>query len=271
VSVSASLPGRRRRVLGVPPAVGAAIVVAWALAIAAEVTGRAALLGHGALIEGRGPSQPPPPAWVAVPLFLAAWQVMVMAMMLPSSLPLVVLFRAASGRAPGARAAMAAFLGGYVVVWTAFGALAFLLDIGIHRLVDRTPWLASHPYVIGGATLVLAGAFQFSALKDRCLRECRRPEGFLLGRYARGLAAAFRLGREHGLYCLGCCWALMLLMFAAGVANLVWMGALTLVMVIEKTLRAGDRAAGAVGFALIILGALVLAHQPHLSALFQAR
>ncbi|HXF73368.1 MAG TPA: DUF2182 domain-containing protein [Actinomycetota bacterium] len=248
----------------------ATITVAWALAIAAQATGRSALLGHGALIEGRGALRPPPPVWVALPLFLAAWQAMVLAMMLPSSLPLVRLFRAASMKAPRARATMAAFLGGYVMVWTPFGALAFLMDIGIHRLVDGTPWLVSHPYVIGGATLLLAGAFQFSALKDRCLRECRRPEGFLLGRYTRGLRAAIRLGREHGLYCLGCCWALMLLMFAAGVANLVWMGALTLVMVTEKTLRTGDRVVGAIGVALIILGALVLAHLPGTSALFQA-
>ena len=105
---------------------------------------------------------------------------------------------------------------------------------------------------------VLAGAFQFSSLKDRCLRKCRHPGSFLLAHYRGGEAGAFRLGRLHGLYCLGCCWALMLVMFAAGVASLVWMALLTALMVHEKTRPAGARAVPVTGVALLGLASVVL-------------
>jgi hypothetical protein len=150
------------------------------------------------------------------------------------------------------------FLAGYAAVWTAFGAVAFLGDIGLHELVHRWPWLEAHPQVIAGSVLMLAGEFQFSKLKDRCLSECRHPASFLLQHYGRGVGAAFRLGRAHGLFCLGCCWALMLVGFAAGVANLWWMAVLTAVMVFEKSGRGGDRGVVPIGIALIALGGLVL-------------
>jgi predicted metal-binding membrane protein len=100
--------------------------------------------------------------------------------------------------------------------------------------------------------------FQFSDLKDRCLRECRHPGPFLLQHYRRGAAGAFALGRRHGLFCLGCCWALMLVGFAVGVASLWWMAALTAVMVYEKTGRSGDQAVAPIGIALIVAGTLAL-------------
>src|SRR5581483_11808365 len=137
--------------------------------------------------------------------------------------------------------------------------------------VNVSPWLAQRPWLIGGAALLLAVGFQLSKLKDRCLRECRRREAFLLGRYGRGLRAAFRVGREHGLFCLGCCWAPMLLMFAAGVANPAWMGALTLVMVVEQTAPTGQRVVPLLGIALAVLGAVVLAQPPGPAALFAPR
>ena len=238
----------------VPPAVVGAITVAWALAVAAELTGRGTALHHDALIEGQLPYA------LAFVLFLVAWQAMIAAMMVPSSLPLLRLF-AAAGQ-PRQRVAIAAFLGGYALVWTAFGSLAFLGDTMIHATVDRTPWLQHHEWLIAGGTLALAGAFQFSSLKDRCLEVCRHPGAFLLRHYDRGVPAAFALGRRHGLFCLGCCWALMLLMFAAGVANLWWMAALTALMIYEKTGPAGRRAVPVAGIALLGCAALVLAH-PH--------
>ena len=248
-----SVGGRPRRVLGIPPAVVAAIAVAWALALAAQATGRGRLLGHDDLIHS-GLT-----LWAALGLHLLAWQVMIVAMMLPSSLPLVRLFATVSSnqRRPGV--AMSAFLTGYAVVWSVFGALAFLGDALTHDTVDATPWLAAHPAVIGGGVLALAGAFQFSSLKDRCLKECRHPAGFLLPRYQRGTRAAFRLGRQHGLFCLGCCWAIMLVGFAAGVANLWWMAALTALTVFEKTGREGQRGVRPIGLGLVALGILMLA------------
>jgi len=240
-------------VLDIPPAVLGAIAVAWALALAAQATGRGRLLRHDELIHSGLP------LWAALGLHLLAWQVMVAAMMLPSSLPLVRLFATVSRNQERPGVAMAAFLAGYAMVWSVFGALAFLGDAQAHDTIEATPWLATHPAVIGGGVLALAGAFQFSSLKDRCLRECRHPGGFLLPRYQRGTRAAFRLGRQHGLFCLGCCWAIMLVGFAAGVANLWWMAALTALMVFEKTGREGQRGVRPIGLGLIALGILMLA------------
>jgi predicted metal-binding membrane protein len=240
----------------VPPAVLGAIAIAWALAVGAEISGRGSALHHDTLIEGKLPYA------LALVLFLIAWQAMVAAMMLPSSLPLVRLFTAAATAQPRPRAALAALLGGYALVWTAFGSLAFVGDTLVHATVDRTPWLQHHEWLIAGGTLAIAGAFQFSRLKDRCLEVCRHPGAFLLRHYERGSAGGFALGRRHGLFCLGCCWALMLLMFAAGVANLWWMAGLTALMVYEKTGAGGRRAVPVAGIALLICAVLVLAH-PH--------
>ena len=111
---------------------------------------------------------------------------MIAAMMLPSSLPLVRMFAAASARQPRPGAAMAGFLGGYALVWSAFGALAFLFDVGVHAAVDSSPWLADHDWLLGGSVLALAGAFQFTTLKDACLDKCRHPGHFLIRFYERG-------------------------------------------------------------------------------------
>ena len=177
MSALAAPASARRRV---PHAVTAAIAGAWALAIAAEATGNAARLHHDAMVENG------PPLWLALPISLVAWQAMTAAMMLPSSLPLVRLFAAASAGQPRPRPAMAAFLGGYALVWTGFAALAFLGDLAVHRLVDASPWLHEHEWAIGGLVLALAGAFQFTSLKDACLRQCRHPGAFLLRYYERG-------------------------------------------------------------------------------------
>ncbi len=260
IGVAGAVRTEKRDGRRLPPAVLAAIAIAWAVTIAAQSSGKAVLLNHGRLIEGAWPFLKPPPLWVALPLFLLAWEVMVVAMMLPSSLPMVRLFRVASARQPRPAAVQGAFLGGYLAVWGGFGALAFVQDIGIHRLVEHTPWLALHPWVIGGGALALAGAFQFSGLKERCLSECRHPGAFLLQHYRRGSSGAFRLGRRHGVFCLGCCWALMLVMFAAGVANLWWMAALAVLMFYEKVGRAGDMVAPVAGVVLLSLAALVLVH-----------
>jgi predicted metal-binding membrane protein len=181
------------------------------------VTGKAHALHHDALIEGA------PPLWAALLLFLVAWQAMIAAMMLPSSLPLIRLFEVTSRSQEHVRRVRVAFLAGYTAIWTAFGAAAFLGDVAVHRTVDATPWLSERQWLIGGTTLALAGAFQFSELKDKCLSKCRHPAPYLLGHYRRGMGGAFRLGSGHGIFCLGCCWALMLVMFAAGVAMLWWM------------------------------------------------
>ena len=188
--------------------------------------------------------------WLALPAFLLAWQVMVTAMMLPSSLPLVRLFAKASAKQPRPRAAMAGFLGGYALVWGAFGALAFGFDVGVHAAVDASPWLQDYEWVLAAAVLVLAGAFQFSSLKYACLDKCRHPAQFMLRFYRRGTGGGLRLGMRHGLFCLGCCWALMLVMFSVGVASLVAMAVLTAVMVHEKTQPRGRQVVPVAGMTL---------------------
>jgi predicted metal-binding membrane protein len=187
---------------------------------------------------------------------------MTAAMMLPSSLPLVRLFWAASQR----REALAAFIGGYALVWSVFGFLAFAGDNVVHEVVHALPALEQRPWLIAGSVLVAAGAFQFSKLKDACLEECRHPAVFLMRGYRRGTGAAFRLGRDHGVFCLGCCWALMLVMFAAGFANLVWMAVLAAVTAYEKIGRRGRALTPVLGVALVGWGAVVLAHPAWLPA-----
>jgi predicted metal-binding membrane protein len=180
------------------------------------------------------------------------------------------LFGAASAGQPRPRVVMAAFLAGYALVWTAFGAIAFTGDLFVHRTVDSTPWLHARPWLIAGGVLAIAGAFQFTPLKDACLRACRHPGIYLTRHYERGIVGAFRLGRGHGIFCLGCCWALMLVMFAAGVANLWWMAALTALMVYEKTGAGGRRAVPVAGLTLLALAALVLAHPSWLPGVLAA-
>jgi predicted metal-binding membrane protein len=241
-----------------PAAVPVAIAGAWGITLLAQVSGRASLLHHDSLVG----AQLPLPA--AVVVFLVAWQVMVAAMMLPSALPLVRLFAVTSAGQPRRRVVMAAFLSGYGAVWAGFGAVAFLADVGFHRLVEQWDWLQDRPWLVLGTVLVGAGAFQFSDLKDRCLDQCRHPGAYLLPRYRRGAAAAFRLGSGHGLFCLGCCFALMMVMFAVGMGSLVWMGALAALMIHEKTGPGGKRSVPLAGWSLLVGGVLMLLQPPWL-------
>jgi predicted metal-binding membrane protein len=235
-------------VRGVPVVVLAAIAAAWAVAIAAQASGAAGVVHHdGVLADG------PPPAG-AVLLFLVGWQVMTVAMMLPSSLPLLRMFAVASVVAPRRGLALAAFLGAYALVWTTFGTLAFAGDAGFHALVNASPWLEQHEWAIAPSVLMLAGAFQFTSLKDACLRVCRHPASFMQRHYERGTTGAFKLGARHGLFCVGCCWALMLVMFALGVTNLIWMALLTALMVHEKTRPMGAGTVPLTGATLLAFG-----------------
>jgi predicted metal-binding membrane protein len=249
----AAAPRRARLPLAIPVAIAAA----WGIAIAAQLSGWSSLLHHDTLIEGGVL-----PLWLAMVVFLVAWQSMIVAMMLPSSIPMIRLFSATSVQQRRRGEVMTAFLGGYAAVWTMFAGVAFLGDTALHRLADRTPWLLAHPQVIGGGILLLAGLFQFTDLKERCLTECRHPAAFLIPRYRRGPGAAFHIGWSHGLFCLGCCWALMLLMFAAGVAHLWWMAALTGLMVYEKVGKHGGQATPYIGVALLALAAGVFLQFP---------
>ncbi|MGH2764229.1 MAG: DUF2182 domain-containing protein [Thermoleophilaceae bacterium] len=237
---------------GVPGPILAAVGAAWAVAVAAEASGVAGSLHHDTLLEG-GPGFGP-----ALLLFLVAWQVMIAAMMLPSSLPLVRMYATASAGTPDRGRAVAAFLAAYAVVWSAFGLVAFAGDAGLHATVAASPWLHQHDWAIAPSVLLLAGAFQFTPLKDACLRACRHPASFLRRHYRRGAGGGFELGARHALFCVGCCWALMLVMFAVGAASLVWMAALTALMVHEKTRPSGARTVPLSGVALLAAGSTLM-------------
>lgn len=250
----------RRPLAGVPAPVLVAIALAWALALAVEAAGASALIGHDQPVGV--------PLTYAVALQLGAWAAMVVAMMLPTMVPLLRVFRAAAVGQERPGAAVTAVVGGYVLVWMAFGVLAFAFDLGLHAAIDSSRALQSAEWALGGATLALAGIFQFSQLKDSCLRQCRHPAAFLLRYYQRGVDGGLRLGMRHGVFCVGCCWALMLVMFAVGVANLVWMALLTAVMVLEKTRPQGRDSVPVTGVALLAAATVVWAYSAHNAAVF---
>jgi predicted metal-binding membrane protein len=228
---------------------------AWMLALLASWTHQQYLINHDYLLTESGL-----PWLAALLLFLACWQVMTAAMMLPSSLPMVSLLKRASRREAHPHKTMAAFLAGYAAVWTAFAAAAFLGDTLIHTLVNGWPWLTHHSWLIGATTFTLAGAFQLSPAKAHCLKMCRNPLSFFMRFYHRGASQAWQLGLRHGKFCLGCCWALMLVMFGIGVGSIVWMAALTGVMLIEKVLPGGQRLSPVIGILLFGLALLWLLH-----------
>lgn len=249
---------RDRKMLdGVPAPVVAAIAVAWTLAVAVELSGRSNLTGHDRLIGGGLPLAD------SVAMHLGAWGTMVMAMMLPTTVPLLRLFRSAAVGQQRPHAATAGLVSGYAIVWMAFGALAFAADLGLHAAIESSRALGSVEWTISGASLAVAGAFQFSSLKDACLRQCRHPAAFLLRYYERGVGGGLRLGVRHGVFCVGCCWALMLVMFAVGVANLILMGLLTAIMVHEKTRPHGRDSVPVTGVALLAAATIVLAYSAH--------
>jgi predicted metal-binding membrane protein len=243
----------------VPLPIIAGIGVAWLYALLAWASGYSELIDHDALFGDHGVHHGADtlPLWALAVLVLGSWQVMTAAMMLPSSVPMVRVFGAVSIRQPRAGAAMAAFLGGYAMVWTGFAAAALAGDALLHQLFDAVPALETRPGFVTAAVLALAGAFQFTTLKDKCLDACRHPAAFLLPRYRRGASAAFALGRSHGLFCLGCCWALMLLMCIAGFADLRFMAGLGALMAYEKIGKHGELVAHFAGAALLISAVVV--------------
>jgi predicted metal-binding membrane protein len=195
--------------------------------------------------------------WVLGTLAIG-WVLMVAAMMLPTSLLLFSLFAGLVGDRADRRELLGLLLGVYMLAWLAAGTGMHAADLGIHQLVDRWDWLSHRTWAIEAGTLTLAGAYQFSALKHRCARRCRMPQSFLRthwhGVSARG--ETLRLAADHAASCIGCCWALMLVMFSVGVASFPLMLALTVAMVAEKTPDLGRRISTPLGAWL--LGAALL-------------
>jgi predicted metal-binding membrane protein len=198
---------------------------------------------------------------VGAAAFTLGWTLMIVAMMLPSSVPLVVTFAALVGRRAQPARLVALLLLGYLLVWAGFGFVAWAADRGVHAAVDALPWLAAHPQLILAATLLVAGLWQFSPLRDRCLDECRSPLGFVLNRW-RGVSEqreALAMGLAHGAFCVGCCWSLMLVMFGVGVSSLTAMLVLGGLTAVEKNLPHGRRLTRPLGVVLVLAAVYAVA------------
>jgi predicted metal-binding membrane protein len=193
----------------------------------------------------------------------AMWAVMMVAMMLPSAAPVTLLVaniarnRAASGG--GAGAGTVFFVIGYLAVWTAFAAFATLLQWGLDEAGLMSDTMALANRIAAGVVLIVAGIYQWTPLKEACLRHCRSPLQFLLFHWREGRLGALTSGIGHGAYCLGCCWMLMALLFVGGIMNLAWIAAIALLVLIEKTVPRGAWLGRAIGALLIVGGAATLA------------
>ena len=215
------------------------------------------------------PTPAPPPGWTPAVWLLAVgmWWSMMLAMLAPAAAPAILLYgrvhshAVSQGRAAGARLAPGwGFAAGYLLVWLAFSVVAAsvqwrlqasgLLEAGM--MGSQSRWLSA-------GVLVAAGLYQLSPLQGACLSHCRSPASFLTRHWRPGLAGALRLGALHGAYCVGCCWLLMALLFVGGVMNLVWIAALTLLVLAEKVAPGGRRVGQAVGVLLLVWGLATLA------------
>ena len=194
-------------------------------------------------------------------LLWAMWTVMMIGMMLPSAGPLVLLYGAAARRSSPQTSARQTYLlaAGYVAAWTMFSLGATALQRALASLLLLSPMMEAANPRIGAALLIVAGVYQWTPLKDTCLHACQSPIGFLMGRWRNGAMGALRMGFEHGLYCVGCCWALMLLLFAGGVMNVVVIVGLTALVAFEKLAPFGRLGARLTGAIMIAAGGWMLA------------
>jgi predicted metal-binding membrane protein len=191
--------------------------------------------------------------------FVGIWVTMMAAMMLPSALPMIQLFDKVARRSAEGRRQLptSVFVASYFAVWTAFGLAAFVVYrvvAGLH--LAFLAWNRAGPYIAGGA-IVLAGLYELTPVKSVCLRHCRSPLHYLLGGWRPGIVGAVRMGAEHGAYCVGCCWGLMLLLFALGVMSLFWMAVVAALIFVQKALPFGLRTTRVFAVAFLALGVWV--------------
>lgn len=193
-------------------------------------------------------------------LLFAMWLVMMVGMMLPSAAPTALLYAMVVRKDPAGGAPLArvnAFLSGYLLCWAAFSAAATVLQWGLNAASWLSPMMELRHRPLSAAVLIAAGLYQLTPFKRSCLRHCRSPAAFISRQWHPGIAGALRMGAVHGLYCLGCCWALMLLLFAGGVMNLLCIALLTLLVLLEKWAPFGQRTAALAGVVLIVAGAAI--------------
>jgi predicted metal-binding membrane protein len=194
-------------------------------------------------------------------LLFVMWGVMMVAMMLPSAAPMILIFsgigtaRAARGEPPPS---VAFFAAGYLAVWWAFSAVAALIQWTLHDLALLSSTMRTASPVVSASILIAAGVYQWLPAKQSCLAHCRSPLGFFTASWREGRHGAMTMGISHGAFCVGCCWMLMALLFVAGVMNLAWVALLSVVVLLEKTVPAGPLVARVTGALMIVAGGVML-------------
>ena len=240
-----------------------AVVLAWTYILLGAGTGMPALEMSGFPSAAGVMAGMKPVAWTApyAALMLVMWWLMMVAMMLPSAAPMILLFAAVTrkqvfGSSPGL--AVAGFVAGYLTIWAGFSLLAVAVQWVLDGLALLSVEMAATSLGIGAILLFGAGLWQLTPMKDACLRKCRSPLQFLAAHWRSGTSGAWRMGVTHGVYCLGCCWVLMLLLFYGGVMNVYWIAGLAVYVLIEKTVKAGRWIGKLTGVALIGCGTVLL-------------
>ncbi len=232
-------------------------VLAWAYLVAMATDMDAMAMGAMAM-----PAVEP---WSALDFWLmfVMWAVMMVGMMLPSAAPMILLYAAVSRRQRGRGHALAptgVFAAGYLVAWTAFSLAASALQWALEQAALLSPMMVGTSPYLGGALLVAAGVYQWTPLKHACLQNCRAPAEFLSRSWRNGTGGAVAMGIHHGIYCVGCCWVLMGLLFVVGVMNLLWVAAITALVLIEKIAPGGYLITRAAGVLFVAAGAYIMIH-----------
>jgi predicted metal-binding membrane protein len=210
----------------------------------------------GSMHMGMDMAMPKMVSWSTMDIILTfvMWAVMMVAMMVPSAAPMILVFATVSRQRREQRRPFipaSVFLLGYVAIWCGFAAAATGAQWGLHSTALLSPMLVSTSPFLGGALLLVAGLFQWSPLKSMCLTRCRTPLGFLMSEWREGPKGVFVMGVRHGIFCLGCCWALMALLLVLGVMNLLWIAALAGFVLIEKVAPAGQWVSRVTGVLLV--------------------
>jgi predicted metal-binding membrane protein len=194
-------------------------------------------------------------------LIFMMWAVMMIGMMLPSAAPTALLFATVVRKSDPENAPVArtyAFAGGYLLAWTAFSFAATLLQWGLAKTALLSPMMTLTSSTVGALLLMAAGVYQWTPLKQSCLTRCRAPADFITRYWRPGVAGALRMGARHGIYCVGCCWVLMLLLFFGGVMSLIWIAAITVFVLLEKLAPRGAQGGRLSGVLLLLAGFVVL-------------
>lgn len=202
-----------------------------------------------------------PTMGMGAPLFLAIWVAMMVAIMFPAAAPMVLMFARVYARKRERAQPFVptwVFVAGYLVIWTLLGVVAYIAAIGAEYLVGQSMWLMDKAGRIGGGILIVAGLYQLTPLKHRCLNQCRSPLAFIMESWREGYGGAFRMGLEHGVYCAGCCWLLFVILFPLGMLNVAAMAVIAALILAEKTFPIGRQLGQLAAAALVFYGVVVL-------------